>query len=516
MFGPQRLGGIFVDSEIHPGEGAGHDDAVITTGTFNGDVLIPHILEHPGRVALERVAPTASPAEVIDELVAGRQQVPLNRRGHHDLAFRAGAHGADIRAAVEAPGDSRVDVALVDDILVDVGRCPHFLDEVAAAAAAEFPGPPRIGDQVAASEYVREEALVEFGFGLDQVPHRRHHRSPSVESIDGVDPAGAHLASVVEEGLPGSRVPVAVHLARAAEFVGLRGAPLGDDLAHGKGNRIPHLDPGVMRATAHRFADPRVEAAAFRDSQLYTVEETLVLGYRRIDQAGQLGNGIPPSVAERGPGADVGPVVGTGEVDDEPFARNGDRHMDVDVQVALRVGVDEHVGFIGSVRPLADLLREATVGVVDRVIDGRHDGGRAVAFNQLTEPPNSELGCTDLRAEIPDEAGHPVVGPHGQDHVSPFDSTVDDLEERITGPFTPDVLRSGVVPTCRRAASVAVVTLDRRDQQQLAVGREDRREDVEVREMAAAMVGVVGDDDIAGPQLLAEELRARTAPATCC
>src|SRR5580700_7708328 len=158
-----------------------------------------------------------------------------------------------------------MDVALVDDVLVDISRCTHLLDEVAPAPAAELSGSARIGDQVAAPEDVGEEALVELGFGLDQVAHRRHHRSPAIESVNGVDPACTDLAAMVEERLPGARVPIAVHLAWAPELVGLRRTPLGDDLAHGEGDRIAHLDPGMVSATAHWLSDPWVQAATLRN-----------------------------------------------------------------------------------------------------------------------------------------------------------------------------------------------------------------------------------------------------------
>ena len=66
----------------------------------------------------------------------------------------------------------------------------------------------------------------------------------------------------------------------------------------------------------------------------------------------------------------LGPIVGTGEVDDKSLALDGDGDMHVNVPIALWVGVDVHVGFVGAVGPFTDLLREAPMGVVDRVIDG--------------------------------------------------------------------------------------------------------------------------------------------------
>ena len=77
------------------------------------------------------------------------------------------------------------------------------------------------------------------------------------------------------------------------------------------------------------------------------------------------------------------------------------------------------------------------------------------------------------------------------------------------GKRTPSAQMSGafdVVAARRAAAGVGVMALDGRDQHALAVV-EDRREDVVVGQVAAAVVRIVGDQHVAVEEaVLAEEL----------
>ena len=87
----------------------------------------------------------------------------------------------------------------------------------------------------------------------------------------------------------------------------------------------------------------------------------------------------------------------------------------------------------------------------------------------------------------------------------PFATSVDDLDRGIPHALRPDVLGVHVVPTGHGSPGVAVMALDRRDQHELAIG-EHRRKDVEVREVPAAVVRVVGDEHVARVQLVTEEV----------
>ena len=80
-----------------------------------------------------------------------------------------------------------------------------------------------------------------------------------------------------------------------------------------------------------------------------------------------------------------GARVGAGEVDAQPLAVDGDRHVQVHVGVAERVVVDPAVGLVGAVGPGRHLLAEAAGGVVDHEVDRLLDGGDAVALDDLAE-----------------------------------------------------------------------------------------------------------------------------------
>ena len=125
---------------------------------------------------------------------------------------------------------------------------------------------------------------------------------------------------------------------------------------------------------------------------------------------------------------------------------------------------------------------------------------------ELLQPRRAQLGGSDLGAQVADEAGEPVVGPHGQDDVPALVPAVDDLQQRVARALAVHVLGHGVVAARHGPAGVAVVALNGGDQEQFAFVVEHRGEDVEVREMAAAVVRVVGDDHVAGLQLVAEEV----------
>ena len=187
-----------------------------------------------------------------------------------------------------------------------------------------------------------------------------------------------------------------------------------------------------------------------------------------------------------------------------PVDRDG--HVDVDVAVPGRVGIEVDVGLVGAVGPGGDLLGEAAARVGDRPVHGRaHDVGPVVVDDRL-QALGPELGRTHLGTEITDEAGQSVVRPHHQDDVPTLHAGVEDLQDRISGAFAPDVLGEDVVPAGHGAARVTVMALDGREEDEFPVVVEDRAEDVEVREMAATVVRVVGHDHIAGVQIVLEEV----------
>src|SRR5207245_11079426 len=102
-------------------------------------------------------------------------------------------------------------------------------------------------------------------------------------------------------------------------------------------------------------------------------------------------------------------------------------------------------------------------------------------------PPRAQRG----------QAGRGAVGDgHAVGGGAPRPPSLVAIGGRDTPALCPDVGRGGVVPARHAAAGVGVVALDGGDQYQLARVK-DGREDVVVGQVAAAVVGIVGDQHVA-------------------
>ncbi len=251
----------------------------------------------------------------------------------------------------------------------------------------------------------------------------------------------------------------------------------------------------------------------FGHDELDLFEEAFVLRDLGIHHRRDLADGVSARVAERRPRLQLGARVGAGEVDGELVARDTHLDVQVDVGIAERVVVDVGVGLVLAVGPLRDFFAESPGRVVDHVVDGVFDRADAVTVDEVTEALRAELRRTDLRAQVADVTRDAVVGLQRVQHVAAFDAAVEHFHDRPAHTFAPDVGGGDVVAAGDAAAGVAVVTLDARDQHHAApAGRgrvvgEHRREHVVVGEMTAAVVRVVGDEDVAFVELFdAEEL----------
>src|SRR5882724_12379654 len=76
-----------------------------------------------------------------------------------------------------------------------------------------------------------------------------------------------------------------------------------------------------------------------------------------------------------------------------------------------------------------------------------------------------------------------------------------ELDRRNTQSFLPDLGRAGIIAAMRGAADVALVRAnDGPEQPPLAI--ENRHERGEIRQMTAAMIGVVEENNVAWPDVL--------------
>ena len=143
--GPLRRGRRLVDRQRQLLERAAQHHAVALPGRVERHVLVPHVVEHRGGVAVQRVAPAAAAAEVEHEPVAGLHAHPGHRRGHHHLPVGAREDALVGRARLAARY-ARVDVVAVHHVLVHQGRGADLLHEVRAAPASPLARPTRVGE----------------------------------------------------------------------------------------------------------------------------------------------------------------------------------------------------------------------------------------------------------------------------------------------------------------------------------------------------------------------------------
>ncbi len=127
------------------------------------------------------------------------------------------------------------------------------------------------------------------------------------------------------------------------------------------------------------------------------------------------------------------------------------------------------------------------------------------------QPARAELRRADLGPDVAEEVGQPVVDLQGIEHVPPLLAPVDHLDHGEAHALAPDVVGRDVVPAGDGAARVAVVALDRADEDHPPVaglvGREHGGEHVVVGQVPAAVVRVVGDEHVALAELVdAEEV----------
>ena len=293
-------------------------------------------------------------------------------------------------------------------------------------------------------------------------------------------------------------------------LVDLRTAAARNHLLERLGDRLADLGPGVMGSRRNRTVRGRVQAAPFRHDQPDRVEESLVLGNVRVHHAGQLCHHVAARVAECRVRLQVVPGVGAVEVHRQIVALHGHLAMDVDVLVPLRILVDVHIRLICPIGPAPHLLFEAPRGVADHVVDRAANRLGAVAGDHLLETFHAELGGAHLSAQVADEGRRAVVRLHEVGDVAALDPLLEDLHRREAHSLRPDVARVDVVAARHGSAGVGVMALDRGDEHHLPL-EENRREDVVVGEMTAAVVGIVGDQHIAIVQTVATEEVEREA-----
>ena len=106
------------------------------------------------------------------------------------------------------------------------------------------------------------------------------------------------------------------------------------------------------------------------------------------------------------------------------------------------------------------------------------------------------------RLEIAGEGGEAVVAREQVDDIAPPLAAMGDLEARDGEPLGVDIGRVEGEAARILAAGIALMRLKRVDQDQLAIVVIDRRIDIIVGQMAAAIIGIVAEEEVAGAPVI--------------
>jgi hypothetical protein len=245
-------------------------------------------------------------------------------------------------------------------------------------------------------------------------------------------------------------------------------------------------------------------------------EQPFVLHDAGIDHRRQLRHDVAAAIAKGVPHTDqFGAVVGTGEIDGELIALHRARHVNLDVLGTLGIVIDEHVGLVSAVRPRDDFFPEAFLGVLDVVIDGRLHHLDAARPDDLLQAGAPAI-CTPLiiAARSPEKLAKRLLRSISLMRSRRFFTAMHQLDagngqalgENIRG-FQGEA--AGVL-----APGIALVSLQALDQHQFALVVKHRGINVVVRQVAAAVVRIVAQKNIAGaPVILLERFQGRSAPS---
>ena len=177
--------------------------------------------------------------------------------------------------------------------------------------------------------------------------------------------------------------------------------------------------------------------------------------------------------------------------------------------------VDQDVGLVAAVRPARDLGAEAPLGLGDVPVDrGAHARPRrSVATSSPSRATPSSHGG-DHRGEVAGEARQAVVAHEQREHVvARRCAAVHELQHRDDQALGLELAHVHREAARVLAAGVALVRLERLDQDDLAVLVVDRRVDVVVGQVAAAVPpGRCRRRRRPGPSRRARAARARSAP----
>ena len=186
-----------------------------------------------------------------------------------------------------------------------------------------------------------------------------------------------------------------------------------------------------------------------------------------------------------------------GQIDLDVAAFLGHLGGNADIGAAMAVIVEKRLAVEDAVLPGRDhsprlLLRR----VEDRLHGGFHHR-RAELGKQSRQPPLAEMRRAQHRGEVAAEfAGVADVQRQQIEQIVAQLAGFIELDRRDAQAFLIDLGGGGIIGAMGGAADVALMRAHDGPEQPLVAG-EDRHEGGQVRQMAAAMIGIVEQDDVA-------------------
>ena len=191
--------------------------------------------------------------------------------------------------------------------------------------------------------------------------------------------------------------------------------------------------------------------------------------------------------------------IGLRQVDLDVAAALGDLGGNADVVAAAAVVIEKRLAIKHAVLPGRDHRARLLLGGIKNLFRPRlRPTGAPNSANSFDMPPLAEMRRADHRREIAAEVARVahVQRQHVEQVVAQPAGLVE-FDRRDAQALLPDFGGVGIVGAMGGAADVALMRAHDGPEQPPLAGIEDRHERGEVRQMAAAVIGIVQQDHVA-------------------
>ena len=266
----------------------------------------------------------------------------------------------------------------------------------------------------------------------------------------------------------------------------------------------------MVGAQRDRRARPRPHHRALPRDHAHRTEGAVVLRRLGVDQIGERDHDRRAHVGI-GRVDEAGDLrVGVRQVDLEVAAPLGHLGADVHVLRAVAVVVEHRLAVVDAIRPARDHGAHLTLGAIQHGLDRGVRGRRAELLEQGGKAALADPGRADHRREVAAKLARVPHVQHDQvEHVLAQPARLVEPERRDPDALLPDLGGARVVGAVRGAADVALMrAVDRPERQPVAI--EHRHERGQIRQVVAAVVGVVEQEHVARPDVAAKVVVHRT------